>query len=183
MCGKTFPSFVRHICKTMVTCSEQHHYMVGKPAKILTPEEADMHVGQFDLVFLTEKFNHGLVILHLKFGFPFMVLPYMLANHNTKVPYPNVPVYLKKSLLKNELQPDHMLYEAAAKRLELHIQSIGEDIFYSTLETLNEINKIVSVDCKGKDDRSDCLETDPHIMHGVACYVSFFLFYLHSLFL
>ncbi len=181
MCGKSFPSFARHVCRTRESCSEQYHYMTGKPIrKDVTPEEAEMHVNKYDIIFLTERFNQGLVVLHLKFGFPFMVLPYMLANHNTKTPYPNIPAYLKKSLLKNELQPDHMIYEAASKKMDEHIKSIGEDVFYSTLDLINGINKIVSVECKDKMDRNDCLETDPHILHGVSCYVSFFFLYVQS---
>ncbi len=112
--------------------------------------------------------DEGLVLLHLKYGFPFNMLPYMVSNSNLDVPMPVIDPKFKEKVMTHTMQPDVLIYKLAKEKLIKQISEFPKATFVSLLSKLKELNKKVTRICKYR--RNNCLTADPGIVSASSCY-------------
>lgn len=168
---KNFEKFAEHNCgKESSWCNQLHYYLKAQyPNKIPISEgEAQELLNPFDAIITLDMMDEGLILLHMKYGFPFNMLPYMVSNSNLDVPMPAIDPKFKQKIMTHTMQPDVLIYRLAKERLIKQISDLPKDIFDSLLSKLKELNKKVTQICKYR--RNNCLTTDPGVVSSSSCY-------------
>ena len=123
--------------------------------------------GDFDFIVILEMLEESLVLLHLRYGIPFKLLPHINANAN-KGKLPRISDKIRTASLAR-MQPDVVLYHAAADRLRQEISALPDrKLFEDKLAKLRAVQAQVSQLCT--DRWGKCLTSDPGLVSEGSCY-------------
>jgi hypothetical protein len=171
-CGwaKTPEKFMAHNCIELSNCNQLYYYLRAQypdAGLVLAQADADKMLDDFDLVLTLENLDEGLVLLHLEYGVPFELLPHINANANTRKP-PKISDKARQASL-GRMQPDVMLYDAAASRLRQRIARVSSPaLFEDKLALLRAVQQRVKESCQ--DRFGECLTSDPGVVSEGSCY-------------
>ena len=175
LCGRGFEDYTKHLCSSVrLTCSAQFEYMHGRimqdSLRKLQPSSANNILNQFDFVLILERFEESLIVLHKVYGFPFRVLPSLVANKDDQVP---VPVKDLRDWAANfgGMGRDALLYKRARKRLQEAIDRIPADEFADAVQRLKDANQRAKQLCHPDriGNSTDCLTESSRLQKKLGC--------------